>query len=207
MNPLWWLALPVSALLGAIPFSWLLPRLVVGRDVRHLGSGNVGATNATRAAGRWVGAACLLLDGAKGALPVLGLEALGAPHVVVPLAAFAAILGHSRPLFLKGAGGKGVATTAGAVLALSPESGLAAALVWAGMSRAFRMVSLASVLAALALPGLLVVLPALAGRSPDPERPLFGFAAALWIVWRHRANLRRILEGTEPRMGERIPAS
>ncbi|MEB3300072.1 MAG: glycerol-3-phosphate acyltransferase [Candidatus Sericytochromatia bacterium] len=203
MNQAWLAALPLAWLLGSIPFSYLLPKWWAGRDVRTEGSGNVGATNAARTAGPWVGGLCVLLDAGKGALPILVLQGFAAPPEMAPMAAACSVLGHGYPPWLKGIGGKGVATTAGAVLALHPWAGGALLGAWLLLLALGRRVSVASVGAAVLLPGLMVLCP-LPGSAPLPLGGLaFGVGAASWIVLRHRRNLSRLREGTEPMIGRK----
>jgi acyl phosphate:glycerol-3-phosphate acyltransferase len=114
--------LVLAYLLGSIPFSWLIVKLRAGKDVRTVGSGNVGATNAMRAAGKAAGVAALLLDIAKGVAAVLIARRLGAPPALVGAAAFFVMLGHCYPVWLGFQGGKGVATSAGAMGALAPPA-------------------------------------------------------------------------------------
>jgi acyl phosphate:glycerol-3-phosphate acyltransferase len=194
------LVLVASYLLGSIPFSFLVARLR-GVDVRTVGSGNVGATNVMRSAGRAAGIAAFLLDAGKGAAAAWIARRLAPGHTLASLAAMAAIVGHMYPVWLRFRGGKGVATGAGAFLPLAPlatASGLAAFAVTA---IATRYVSVGSMTGA-------VVLAASAAALGAPV-PVWGAAAAMaaLIVWKHRANLRRLADGTESRMGSRDAAS
>lgn len=193
----WWrpaLALAAGYLLGGIPFSYLAGRLARGVDLRTLGSGNLGATNALRELGwRW-GVGVLVLDAAKGWAAV-ALAARLAPGPWWPLAAgLAAVLGHSFTPYLGLRGGKGVATSAGVFLALAPAATLLALAGFVVVLLAGRIVSLASLAAALILP--LAVL----WRQPS-ERGLLVFAlGAAVLIWvRHRGNLARLARGEEPR--------
>lgn len=192
-------AVLVGYLLGSLPFGYWLPLLLRGEDVRARGSGNVGATNVLRLYGRRLGAAVALLDVGKGlAAALLGLWA-GGPLVGV-LAGAAAMAGHARPLFLRfRRGGKMVATAGGAALALAPLAALCCAGVWLAVFLATRYASAASVAAAPSL-----VLFAWLFGSPWPVL-LFAAAAAGGIVFLHRANLRRLASGTEPRVELRRP--
>jgi glycerol-3-phosphate acyltransferase PlsY len=180
--------------LGSLPWGLWLPRALRGVDVRTIGSGNIGATNVWRAFGFRLGLAVMLLDVAKGAAAALvGLWAGG--DVVGVLAGVAAMAGHYRPLFLGFArGGKIVATTGGVGLALAPLPFLCAAAVWILLFLAFRYASVSSIVGAVSLPFLAYLL----GES----WVIVGFcaAAALAIVVLHRANVRRLLNGTENRM-------
>ena len=184
----------VAYLLGSIPFGLWLVKAWKGIDVREVGSGNIGTTNVYRAAGKGAAIAVFLLDVAKGTLPValaLGLE-LG-PWAAVAVGA-AAILGHSKSIFLGFTGGKSVATGIGTVLALSPAGAAIALGLWAVVFAATRMVSLGSIVAAVALPGILYAL-----GAPMPYL-LYVAGAALYVVVRHRANIQRLLAGKENRL-------
>jgi glycerol-3-phosphate acyltransferase PlsY len=197
-----WLALLVGAyLVGSIPWSWLVVRWKTGEDVRQVGSGNVGATNAMRAAGRAAGAAALLLDIAKGVVPVLVARALGAPPLVVSCVATLAVLGHMMPVWLRFRGGKGVATAAGALGALAPWATAVAALVFLAVAFTTRYVSLASIAALVTFPIAVYVL---AARGDSPGDVPFLVSSTLvpaLSVWKHRGNIRRLLAGTERRLG------
>jgi len=179
-------------LLGSVPTGVLLGYLA-GVDVRSAGSGNVGATNVARVAGKWLGLLTLLGDTAKGFVPVLLTLQLGLDATVAGVAAFAAFLGHLYPIYLKFRGGKGVATALGALLALAPATIGILLLVFLIILLATRIVSLASIVAAgtapvaiwlLGYPGSLVGITLL---------------MALLILWRHRDNIQRLRSGAEPR--------
>ncbi len=185
--------------LGAIPFSYLLGRLR-GIDLRQRGSGNIGATNLARSAGWVIGGAGLLLDAGKGALAVLLSRQLvgGADGVPVQAAAgLLAILGHNFTPLLRGRGGKGVATGAGAFLALAPAAFGAALAVFVLAVLLWRMVSLGSILASLTLP--------LAAWLSGADRSVVVAAllSGALIIVRHRANIGRLVHGTESRIGRR----
>jgi glycerol-3-phosphate acyltransferase PlsY len=200
-----WLGLLGGAyLLGAVPFSFLLVRWKTGLDVRRVGSGNVGATNAMRAAGKGAGATALVLDVCKGALPVVIGHALKAPPVVISAAATAAVLGHMYSVFLRLQGGKGVATAAGALGALAPSAMGLALIVFVVLVAWKRYVSLASMAAACAFP-LFVLLLAARDTGARAEIPFLISSTLVpaLIVWKHRGNLRRLRAGREPRLGER----
>jgi acyl phosphate:glycerol-3-phosphate acyltransferase len=191
-------------LLGAVSFSYLIVKLLKGRDVRTVGSGNAGATNVARAAGKAAGAAALLLDCGKGVAAVAGARALGAPEALVGAAAAAVVVGHVFPVFLGFRGGKGVATAAGALGALAPGV-LAVDIVLFVLVVAWkRYVSLGSIAAAAAFPVLLAAgrrlgwLPALGPGAVAASV----FIAAL-IVAKHAANFGRLRRGVEPRIVER----
>jgi glycerol-3-phosphate acyltransferase PlsY len=187
----------VAYLIGSIPFSFLVARAFGVHDVRQVGSGNVGATNVLRSAGKAAGALALLLDIGKGAGAAALAGRLAPGEAGLPAAAaVAAVVGHMYPVWLRFHGGKGVATGLGAFAPLAPESALGAIAVFALAALATRFVSLGSVAGGAALAGL-----AFALRGPDPVAIAAAVTAAL-VVFRHRSNLRRILGGTERRMGQ-----
>jgi glycerol-3-phosphate acyltransferase PlsY len=187
-------------LLGSIPFGYLLPRILRGDDIRRHGSGNVGATNVWRVYGLWLGLPVAVLDVLKGLVPAaLGLW-LGGDWVGV-LAGAAAMLGHARPVYLGfSKGGKMVATAGGVALALAPFAAFGCAVVWIAVFALTRYASLASMLAAVALPLLCLAL----GSS----WPVVAFTAlaALGVLALHRQNVRRLLRGTEPRFARGAPS-
>jgi glycerol-3-phosphate acyltransferase PlsY len=181
-------------LIGAIPSGVILTRLAGVGDVRQAGSGNIGATNVYRVAGRRLGIITLVCDALKGVLPLAALLALGGySPAQLALIAAAAFLGHCYPVYLGFKGGKGVATALGIFLVLSPLSVLGAFLVFAGMLWKWRYVSLASITAAAVVP-LFILL---------TERSLPLFLATLFIsamvILRHRTNIERLRNGTESR--------
>jgi len=196
-------ALPVAGLLvlayliGSIPFSFIVARRFGVADVRRVGSGNVGATNVLRSAGRTAGALAFLLDASKGALAVVLARALGAPEPLAVACAVVAILGHIFPVWLSFRGGKGVATGAGAFLPLAPWGTAAGLAVFALVLRLTRYVAVASISGAFAV--------AIAAWLLGASALVTGAAAsvAVLIVWTHRTNLRRLAAGTEARIGER----
>lgn len=191
-------------LIGGIPFGLLVGKAAKGIDVREHGSKNIGATNVGRVIGwRW-GALVLALDGLKGFAPVCGVaETLGPgpdARTVILAVGLAVIVGHLAPIYLGFKGGKGVATSAGVFLALTPSAAGIALAVFLVTVAAFRMVSLGSVLASVALPIAYGWYGPPETGLPDGTLLLCLAAAALVIV-RHRANLQRIAAGTEPRIG------
>ena len=191
-----------SYLVGAIPFGLIIGKLH-GVDIRTVGSGNIGATNVTRAVGKTAGRLCFFLDFLKGALPVLAAQLLrpDAPWLALVCGA-AAVLGHIFPVYLKFKGGKGISTAAGVALALAPYPLVCAAAIWAASFFIWRYVSLASILAALTLP-LFAVLFSFLGWGTTTARSglTLGFliAAAIVAVLRHTENIKRLVNGTESR--------
>jgi len=193
-------------LVGAVPFGWLIAR-ARGVDILTRGSGNIGATNVGRVLGRKFGALCFILDVLKGFLPTCAAQAVhhgeaGTPPGVV-IVGLAAIVGHNWSIYLRFRGGKGVATSCGVFAALFP-AGLAVALaVWLIAAAATRYVSVASMLAGIALFLAAVLLQgAPFGLEGAPLTVFAGLAAVLDLL-RHRANLVRLMRGTEPRIGQR----
>lgn len=187
-------------LLGAIPFGFLIGR-AKGVDLREHGSGNIGATNVMRTLGKGPGALVLLLDALKGLIPVLtAAYALRLTPGFVVAAGVAAILGHIYTPFLRFRGGKGVATSLGVLIGLSPVIAAAVVLVFAVTVWASRYVSLGSLLGALAQAVLFWTLPHGQDGFPLPYR-IFSLIAAVFVLIRHRQNIQRLLSGTESKVG------
>ena len=179
-------------LLGSIPFGVLLTRAAGAGDLRTIGSGNIGATNVLRTGRKGLAALTLLLDGGKGAVAVL-IAAAMAPGLA-PFAAVGAFFGHLYPVWLGFRGGKGVATLLGIALALLWPAGLGFAVVWLGAAAITRYSSVGGMAGAFAPP----VVAALMGQS---TLALVFLGLAVVVVWKHRANLQRLIAGTEPRIG------
>ncbi len=207
------LLLPLTALLagyllGSIPAGWLAGRWLAGVDLRQEGSGSTGATNVLRVVGKGPALAVFVIDVLKGTAAVLLARALLDPlgwdaggDWWVVTAGLAALAGHIWPVWLGGKGGKAVATGLGMLLGLAWPVGLACFGVFLTCLTVSRIVSLSSVVAALALPLLM-----LGWFGSGGIRPAYlGLAVltTLLVVWRHRANLSRLLAGTEPRLGEK----
>jgi glycerol-3-phosphate acyltransferase PlsY len=192
--------IPVAAyLLGSIPFGLLLSKLFGAGDVRKAGSGNVGATNVGRVAGPLPGILTLVLDASKGAAAVwLAARFANESAAWMTVAGLAALIGHCFPVWLRFRGGKGVATAAGMFLMLSPLAGLSAIGVFVLVVAFWRYVSLGSIAAAAAMPMLIYFL--WAPHHAPPLAVTFGaFAAAMLVVYKHDANIQRLVEGREPR--------
>ena len=188
----------VAYLLGSIPFGYLLVRVFRGEDVRHSGSGNIGATNVARSS-PVLGLLTLLLDASKGGAAVLiaaRLQTSGALYSIESLAALFAILGHLFPVWLKFRGGKGVATALGSFVIIAPKSILCVIGVFALVFLAFRYVSLSSVIAVACFP---VAAWLLGEYGNMPSVLIIMSVAALLVVSRHHSNLGRLMQGTEPR--------
>lgn len=182
----------VSYLIGAIPTGVILTRLVGGTDIRNTGSGNIGATNVYRVAGRKLGIITLLGDCLKGVIPLLiAQQGFNLTEQGIAMVALAAFIGHCYPVYLGFKGGKGVATALGIFLILSPVSVLCVLVVFILVLWMWRYISLASVSAAATIPVPVLFF----------ERSFSLFVATLIIVgiviWRHRANIERLRNGTE----------
>lgn len=188
------LAALIGYLSGSVPYGLLLTRAAGLGDIRSIGSGNIGATNVLRTGNKKVAAATLLLDALKGAVPVLILGSLWGRDAGL-IAGIAALIGHIFPVWLGFKGGKGVATGAGILLAASWWIGLICALIWVVMAKMTR-ISSASALTACACAPLIALL------SGDLRLAGFALLVALLIIWRHKDNIRRLLAGTEPRIGK-----
>ncbi len=181
-------------LIGSIPFGLIITRFAGLGDIRAIGSGNIGATNVLRTGRKSLAALTLLLDAAKGAVPVLLLAPLGEAYALV--AGFGAFLGHIFPVWLGFKGGKGVATYLGVLAAASWPAALAFALVWLAVAALSRFSSASALAASL-------VAPAVAWLVTGPAAAL-AFALLSVILWtRHTGNIGRLLNGTESRIGEK----
>lgn len=182
--------------LGSLPTALLVVKFVTGKDVRFSGSGNVGGTNAARAAGLRIGAVVTLVDMGKGALPVMVMQWYDPASRWLALAMLAAVVGHIFPVWLGFRAGKGVATAFGAFLVLAPGAAGAAFLVWLIVVGVGRFVALGSMIASACFPVLLYLLV----RPPEPVMWAVVAVSAL-IVVKHRSNMENLVRGTEPRIG------
>ena len=184
-------------LLGGVPFGVLLARLVAGRDVRRAGSGNIGATNVARVAGKKLGALTLLLDAGKGAAAVGAAGVIVRPgpsyEWIVAAAGFAAIVGHCFSPYLRLKGGKGVATSFGVFLALAPLAALVGFAAWALVYGATRISSAGSLAAAAAVP-------AVVWWTGDRIAFYLSLSTVGLVLVRHHANIRRLITGREERV-------
>jgi glycerol-3-phosphate acyltransferase PlsY len=184
----------VGYLSGSVPYGLLLTRAAGLGDIRSIGSGNIGATNVLRTGNKKVAAGTLLLDALKGAIPVLAFTTFGGRDAGL-LAGIAALLGHVFPVWLGFKGGKGVATGAGVLLAASWWIGLICAVVWVLMAKITRISSASALIACIAAPIIALI-------SGDTLLAGFALVVTLVILWRHQDNIRRLLAGTEPRIGK-----
>lgn len=181
-------------LLGSVPTGFILGSMA-GIDVRKAGSGNVGATNVARVAGKRQGFLTLIGDTAKGVVPVILALQMGANLTTTVMAGAAAFVGHLYPVFLKFRGGKGVATALGVFVALAPVAALVLILMFIAIALSSRIVSVGSIATAMAAPLILWLF-----SYPPIVVGMAVFIAAA-ITLRHRSNIQRLLNGTEPRFG------
>ena len=186
------LALATGYLLGSIPFGFVLTRFSGRGDLRAIGSGNIGATNVLRTGSKGLAALTLLLDAAKGAAAVLIAQRFWPEGV--PFAAAGALIGHLYPVWLKFKGGKGLATLLGLLIPLFPPAASVFALVWLGFFLVIRISSVAGMAAAISVP----LTAAVAGATALFPM-LLGFV--ILVIWKHRPNIQRLAQGTEPRVG------
>lgn len=187
------LALIAAYLLGSVPFGYLLVRVKTGRDVRSMGSGNIGATNVLRTTGRLLGVVTLLLDIGKGFLAVWVAGRLtGGSAAWMSAAALAVIAGHAFPVFLKFRGGKAVASFVGAFLCLAPGPLAAVLVVFVAVVAATRYISLGSIIGAATLPLAVWLI-----SHPGAPVVLAAAAGGAFIIWRHKENIARLRAGKE----------
>jgi glycerol-3-phosphate acyltransferase PlsY len=189
----------IGYLLGSIPFGLLLTRAAGVGDIRKIGSGSIGATNVLRTGRKGLAAATLLLDAGKGAVAVLiGARIVQAgPEHGWMMAGLGAMLGHLFPVWLRFKGGKGVATALGVLLAATPLVAIGCAAVWLALAWRLRISSAAALGALVAAPVLMAVL------DGSTDRIAFVAVLAALIVQRHTANIKRLLAGTEPKIGQK----
>jgi len=191
----------IGYLAGSIPFAYLAGK-AHGIDLRKHGSGNLGATNAIRVLGKKTGFAVYLADTLKGLLPVAilpGLLSTSQPHLWAIAIGVAAIIGHVKPVFLLGqGGGKGVATTGGVFFGLTPIPTLIAFVSFVIVAAITRRVSIGSLTAAVVLPTGVVI-----EKGASNPLSIICVLIAIFVIWLHRGNIRRIMNGTEPKFGEK----
>lgn len=211
----WPVALVALAyLIGSIPFSWLVARFLSGKDVRREGSGNVGATNVARTAGRGAGVLALLLDIAKGYAVITiarwivlrpewpfepGVSAWQSREFWIALAGLVGVVAHMFPVWLRFHGGKGVATAAGVILALDPRVFAATVIVFAIVVLVSRMVSLGSILSAASIPLLFRFV----AHAAPFWRIVMSIGIALAVIVKHHSNIARLVQGSERKLGQK----
>jgi glycerol-3-phosphate acyltransferase PlsY len=185
----------ISYLIGSVPTGIIVAKILGAPDPRTVGSGNIGATNVGRAAGKTAGIITLVGDILKGVLITLfAFYAFGSP-VAVSLAGFSVFLGHLFPVFLKFKGGKGVATALGIFLSIAPLQAVVALAIFAAIVAIFRYVSLGSMISAASLPVLLSL------SESTIEYVILSALIAIFIIFRHSDNIKRLIQGTENKVG------
>ena len=202
----------LAYLFGSLPTGYLAGKLLQGIDIREHGSGSTGATNVLRTLGKIPGSIVLFIDALKGALAVTLVQVIFSLDLVpalpttwaaylVPLAATGAILGHSKSLWLGFSGGKSVATGVGVLLAMSWQVGLATIAVFAISIAISRIVSISSIAGAISATASMLIF----------DRPLpytvFALVGGIYVVWLHRKNIQRVIDGTEPKLGQKLESS
>ncbi|MBE9226869.1 glycerol-3-phosphate 1-O-acyltransferase PlsY [Phormidium sp. LEGE 05292] len=195
----------VAYLLGSFPTGFLAAKLLKGIDIREQGSGSIGATNVLRTLGKGPAIVVLLVDALKGALAIalanwiypFTNNEIPLPWLVI-LAGLFAIIGHSLPVWLNFKGGKSVATSLGILLAMSWQVGLATLGVFAVVVAITRIVSISSIAGAIAVSLFMILF-----KQPLPYL-IFAIAAGVYVIWRHRSNIQRIIAGTEPKVGQKL---
>lgn len=185
----------IGYLLGSIPFGMVLARVMGLGNLRNIGSGNIGATNVLRTGNKTAAALTLILDGGKGAVAVLLARAFGGEETA-QIAGLMAMIGHCYPVWLRFAGGKGVATFLGIMLALSLPIGIGCCIAWLFGALTSRISSMGALVASAASPVLMIFLGAGNGL-------ILAVTLTLIVFWRHRGNIARIRAGTEPKIGQK----
>lgn len=191
------LVILLAYLLGSVSFGYLLGKKLRGVDVRRLGSGSSGATNIMRTLGTGPAIAVLLLDAGKGIGAVYLARLLDGSPMVIMLAGIAVVAGHNWPILFGFRGGRGIATSMGVLLGLAPGVILVAFLIGSLVIAFTRYVSLGSIVGSILIPVLMLLF-----RFP-PEYTFFGTALCAFAIWRHKANIKRLLSGAESKLGER----
>ena len=199
----------IAYLLGSFPAGYIAGKLT-GVDIRQVGSGNIGATNVTRVLGKRFGYPVFIVDFAKGLVAVLVAVAIAQAtqsnpaftDLCIAIAAFFSVIGHSYSVWLRFSGGKGVATSLGCLFGINWMAAIAVCIVWLVVFQMTKYVSLASVVAAIALP-IAVALTLFFKQRQSPVLLYFSLCLAAIIVLRHRSNLSRLMKGTEPRFARK----
>jgi glycerol-3-phosphate acyltransferase PlsY len=189
----------IAYLLGSLSSAIIICRLAGLPDPRSQGSGNPGATNVLRLAGKKTAALVFVGDAAKGLLPVVAAKLAGLSPLGLCGVALAAFIGHLYPVFFRFEGGKGVATALGVWFGISLLIGTALLVTWVAVAALFRMSSLAALISAVTAPLYTLWL------LPQQEFAVMAVALSALLIWRHRSNIRNIARGTEPRIGQKRP--
>jgi len=211
LNFYYLLIILISYLYGSIPFSLIIPKTFLNIDPRNYGSGNIGAANVLRTAGPVAGVICYLLDFSKGllgaGLPILlsNLKYIEKNHWLIILGALAAIIGHCWTIFLKFKGGKGVATSMGTIITISPKIFLFFIIIYLIILFTFRFASLAGIVTFGLLPIIGYAVTYFWSNKIGLSQFLtFSIITAIIVIWRHKSNIKRLLNGTERRLGQKV---
>lgn len=188
----------IAYLIGSIPFGLVVSQVIGRVDIRQYGSGNIGTANVLRTVGKGAAILTLVGDMLKGFLPVAVSYLLGGSELLITAVGLAAVLGHNWSIYLRFAGGKGVATSFGVLLAMTPLPALLGLLVWLAVLLVFRYTSLAALAASISIPPVIYL------SSGSGPYFIFSLVAALLIFVRHRDNIGRLWGGTEHRVGDRV---
>ncbi len=192
----------ISYIVGSIPFGLIVGKMLRGIDIRDHGSGNIGFTNAWRVLGIGPGLLVFIFDVAKGFSPVFAGKIIDLHPLAVIASGLFAIIGHNFSIFLKFRGGKGVATSLGVVIGINPAIAGTAFGIWLVIVAITKYVSVGSILAAASVPTLMWCSPKFYGQAVEMEYRIFALAAAILIFVRHISNIKRLLSGTEPKIGK-----
>ncbi len=186
-------------LLASIPFGLVITRMMGLGDLRQIGSGNIGTSNVLRTGSKTAAALTLIFDAVKGGLAVYIIAQFTENPVIISIAAVISVIGHCYPIWLKFQGGKGVATGIGVVIILNPISGIVMIGVWLAAAACTRLSSASAMIAYITTPILIYNFAAADAKAPFTA----GLAIiAVIVIWRHRSNITRILNNTEPRIGK-----
>ena len=193
----------VAYIMGSFPMGYWIGQVFFKKDITLAGSGNIGATNAYRTLGPRGGAVVLLADFLKGAAPVIIMKSVKAPAELVPwlvvAAGLLAITGHTFSIFLKFKGGKGAATAVGVITILFPKVVIAIIAVWLVVLGLTRYISVSSMIAAALLPILVILL-----HGQEMPLVIFSFLVSILIIYKHRSNVKRLIDRTEPKVGKQV---
>ncbi len=194
------LILGIGYLLGSIPSGYLAGRLFAGIDLREKGSGSTGATNVLRHVGKKAALIVFIIDVSKGIAAVLIAKLFNLNEIFQVATGITSLAGHIWPIWLRWRGGKAVATGLGIFLGLSWQVGLASLGIFLSVLSITRIVSLSSVISSVSLPILMVI--SFQGNNSSPAYIIVSIIAMGLVIWRHRSNLRRLIAGTEPKLGQ-----
>ncbi len=197
----------ISYFLGSIPFGLILGKVFRGIDIRDFGSGNIGTTNVFRTLGPGLGTVVFVTDTAKGAGAVFLAKALmqgDSQAAWVIVAGCLAIIGHMASIFLKFRGGKGVATSLGMIVGMNPLIAAICFVLWVTLVAVTRFVSVASIIASFSVTTMMYFSPVLFDAEVPRGYTITAFVAALLILLKHRSNIKRLIQGTEPKFGQKV---